>query len=117
MDNIIIYGILNEDRRIFWVGDLWFDDAYGDVYVLEDAIWKNLMVDNQDILKLLEDADEEKDIVILDTVKRDEWDVKRLMKWINIFELKNYVICSLEELIDFKMKQEREWDEEDKKNI
>ncbi len=68
MDN----GILNEDRRIFWISDLQFDDAYGDVCALDDAMWKNLMVGNQDVFKLLEDVDEEKDIVILDVIRRDE---------------------------------------------
>ena len=76
MDKIIIYGLLNEDRRIFWISDLWFDDAYGDVCALDDVMWKNLMISDEETLKLLESVD----IIILESVKRDEWDVEKLMR-------------------------------------
>lgn len=114
-DNIDIYGILNEDRRIFWISDLWYGDAYGEVSALEDAIWKNLMIGDEETLKLLENADGNVDVVILESVKRDEWNVEKLMRWIDIFDLKNYVICSPEKLMDFKMEQEKAWDEEDRR--
>lgn len=71
------------------------------------------MIGDEETLKLLEDIDG--DVVILESVKKEDWNAEKLLRWIDIFGLRKYTICSPEELMDFKMRQERARDEEDRR--
>lgn len=113
MNNVVIYGLLNEDRKIFWVSDFWIDED-DEMTALDDAFWKWMMAKDSEHLKWMEDLDEEKDIVILEVISKDKWSIDKLMKWIDVFKVHNYIIYSHEEVISFKYKQEREWDLEDR---
>ena len=116
MDRVVIYGLLDEDRRVFWVSDYWIDED-NEMSILDDAFWKWTMARNNEYLKWMEDLDEVKDIIILEEVSRDEWSIERLMKWIDMFKVYNYTTYNHEEVIDFKFRQEREWEEEDRKRF
>ena len=116
MDKIIIYGLLNEDRRVFWVSDYWIGE-YGDMDYSEDAYWKCLMNKDDEMIKNLEYIDIEKDVVIFEEMDRMDWSAEKVLKWVDIFKIENYIAYRPEEVIDFKMKQEREWEEEDKRRF
>jgi hypothetical protein len=76
-----------------------------------------MMARDDEYLKRMEDLDEVKDVIILEEVSKDEWNIERLMKWIDMFKVYNYTTYSHEEVIDFKFRQEREWEEEDKRRF
>ena len=111
MDHIIIYGLLDQSREIFWISDYWFEEG---LTALDDAFWKWMMARNNDCIKKMEWLSEEKDLVVLEEVPREKWSINRLMKWIDIFKVYNYTLYSHEEVMNFKNRQEKEWEWENR---
>ena len=112
MKKTIIYGLLNEDREIVFISDLQPVDWNPDYWIDEDADWKIIKLDNKELM----DEVDEKNIVILEYADTDEEKIKEaLNKWIDIIKPK-YVLdyISPADLMDFKIRKEKEWDEEDK---
>ena len=118
MNKTKIYGLLNEDREIVFISDLQPVDWDPDYWIDEDAVWKMIKLDNIKLVKEIDDINWE-NIVILEYIDTDEEKIKEILnKWIEVIKPK-YVLdyISPVDLMDFRMKKEREWDEEDKRQF
>ena len=117
MDKTKIYGLLNEDRKIIFVSDWQPVDWDPDYWIDEDIDWKIIILDDDRIFNDVDEVNWDKNIVILEEIDTDEEKIKEaLEKWIKIIKPKyvlNYI--SPADLMTFKMKKEREWEEEDRK--
>lgn len=119
MNKTKIYGLLNEDREIIFISDLQSVDWDPDYWIDEDADWKMIKLNNYELIDEVESIDWDRNIVILESIDTDEERIKEtLNKWIEIIKPK-YILdyISPADLMDFKMKKEREWDEEDKRQF
>ena len=117
MNKTKIYGLLNEDREIVFISDLQFVDWDPDYWIDEDADWKMIKLNNYELIDEIEGVDWDKNVVILEEIDVDEEKIKEtLNKWIEIIKPK-YILdyISPADLMDFRMRKEREWDEEDRK--
>ena len=115
MKKTIIYGLLNEDREIVFISDLQSIDWDPDYWIDEDADWKIIKLNNKELINEVDEIDWEKNIVVLEYVDTNEEKIKEaLNKWIDIIKPK-YVLdyISPADLMDFRMRTEKEWDEED----
>ena len=119
MNKTKIYGLLNEDREIVFISDLQPVDWDPDYWIDEDADWKIIKLDD---IKLMDEVDGihwGRNIVILESIDTDEEKIKEtLNKWIEVIKPK-YILdyISPADLMDFKMKKEREWEEEDRRQF
>ena len=132
MDKIQIYGILNEDREIVWISDYCLTE-FDDMNMLEDAVWKCMMEDNKEMNDLLASGNVQldTDFVILQTIDKEELeeDIGNIvLRWINFIcpkynqckmsvdkdgsMLCGYIMHRWEDVMDYKYRQEREWEEE-----
>lgn len=113
MKKTIIYGLLNEDREIVFVSDLQSIDWHPDYWIEEDVDWKIIKLNNKELI----DEVDGRNIVILEYIDTiDEEEIKKtLNKWIEIIKPK-YILdyISPVDLMDFRVRIEKEWDEEDK---
>lgn len=119
MNKTKIYGLLNEDREIVFISDLQFVDWDPDYWIDEDANWKIIKLNNYELIDEIESIDWDKNIVILESIDTNEEKIKEtLNKWIEVIKPK-YILdyISPADLMDFRMKKEKEWDEEDNKLI
>lgn len=119
MNKTKIYGLLNEDREIVFISDLQPVDWDPDYWIDEDADWKMIKLNNYELIDEVESIDWDKNVVILEEIDIDEEKIKEtLNKWIEVIKPK-YILdyISPADLMDFKMKKEREWNEEDNKLI
>ena len=122
MDNIEIYGVMNEDREIIWINIYQFSELL-DMGVGEDGMWRASIDGNKELSNLLIDMEWEKDIVVLERVNREEITDKELynkvQKWINIFHPKYNIdelrLYTPEEIMSYIMMKEKEWEEEDRR--
>lgn len=116
MKKTIIYGLLNEDREIVFISDLQPIDWHPDYWIEEDADWKIIKLNNKELI----DEVDERNIVILEYIDTiDEEEIKKVLnKWIEIIKPK-YILDYISpiDLMDFRIRIEKEWDEEDKKLI
>lgn len=117
MNNIEIYGIINEDREIVFISDYQPVDWDPDYWIEEDADWKIIKTDNSELMNEIDGIHWDSNIVILERIDTDEEGTKEaLSKWIDIIKPKyilDYINSS--ELMDFRIRKEKEWEEEDKK--
>lgn len=113
MKRTIIYGLLNEDREIVFISDLQPVDWNPDYWIEEDVDWKIIKLNNKELI----DETDERNIVILEYIDTiDEEEIKKVLnKWIEIIKPK-YILdyISSADLMDFRIRTEKEWDEEDK---
>lgn len=122
MDSIEIYGAMNEDREIIWI-NIYQNNELLDMSVGEDGMWRADMDGDKELGGLLIDMEWDKDIVILERVNKSEITDQELynkvMKWINIFHPKYNTselrLYTPEEIIEYIMMKEKEWDEEDRR--
>ena len=119
MNKTKIYGLLNEDREIVFISDLQPVDWDPDHWIDEDADWKMIKLNNYELIDEVENIDWDKNVVILENKDTDEEKIKEILdKWIGIIKPKyklDYI--SPVDLMDFRMKKEREWDEEDRRQF
>ena len=119
MDKTKIYGLLNEDREIVFISDLQPVDWDPDYWIDEDADWKMIKLNSYELIDEIESIDWDRNVVILEEIDTDEEKIKEtLNKWIEIIKPK-YILdyISPADLMDFRMKKEKEWNEEDNKLI
>ena len=117
MNKTKIYRLLNEDRKIVFISDLQSVDWNPDYWIDEDADWKMIKLNNYELIDEIEGVDWDRNIVILEEIDSNEDKIKEILnKWIEIIKPK-YILdyISPADLMDFRMKKEREWDEEDRK--
>lgn len=117
MNDVIIYGIINEDREIAFISDYQAIDWDVDYWIEDDANWKITKADNEKLMDKIEEIDWEKNIVILESVKIEEEKTKEVLnKWISVIKPK-YVLdyVSPTEMADFIIRKEMEWEEEDRR--
>lgn len=118
MDKIQIYGILNEDREIVFISDCQSVDWDPDYCIEDDVDWKMIKLNNKELMNEIDGIYWDENIVILEKMDiNDKEKIKETLgKWIKIIKPKyvlNYI--SPADLMTFRMKQEREWEEEDRK--
>lgn len=116
MNKTEIYGLLNEDREIVFISDLQPIDWDSDYWIDEDADWKIIKLNNTELMDEVDGIHWGKNVVILEYVDTDKEKIKEaLNKWIDIIKPK-YVLdyISPADLMDFKIRKEKEWDEEDR---
>ena len=119
MNKTKIYGLLNEDREIVFISDLQPVDWDPDYWIDEDADWKIIKLNNYELIDEVDGIHWGKNVVMLESIDTDEEKIKEtLNKWIEIIKPK-YILdyISPADLMDFRMKKEREWDEEDKRQF
>lgn len=119
MNKTKIYGLLNEDREIVFISDLQPVDWDPDYWIDEDADWKMIKLNNYELIDEIESIDWDRNVVILEEIDTDEEKIKEILnKWIEVIKPK-YILdyISPVDLTDFRMKKEKEWDEEDNKLI
>ena len=117
MNDVIIYGIINEDREIAFISDYQAVDWDVDYWIEDDANWKITKADNEKLTDKIEEIDWEKNIIILESLKIEEEKIKEVLdKWINVIKPK-YVLdyVSPNEMADFIIRKEMEWEEEDRR--
>lgn len=121
MDNIEIYGAMNEDREIIWINIYQMSELF-DMGVGEDGMWRVDMDGNKELSNLLIDMEWDKDIVVLERVNESKIDKElydKVLKWINIFHPKYNTnelrLYTPEEIMGYIMMKEKEWDEEDRR--
>ena len=121
MDNIEIYGAMNEDREIIWINIYQMSELL-DMSVGEDGMWRADMDGNKELSNLLIDMEWDKDIVVLERVNVSKIDKElydKVLKWINIFHPKYNTnelrLYTPEEIMGYIMMKEKEWDEEDRR--
>ena len=117
MNDVIIYGIINEDREIVFISDYQAIDWDVDYWIEDDATWKIIKLDNKKLMDEVEEVDWERNIVILESVKIEEEKTKEVLdKWISVIKPK-YVLdyVSPTEMADFIIRKEMEWEEEDRR--
>lgn len=121
MDNIEIYGAMNEDREIIWINIYQMSELF-DIGVGEDGMWRADMDGDRELSNLLVDMEWDKDIVVLERVNGSKIDKElydKVLKWINIFHPKYNTnelrLYTPEEIMGYIMAKEREWDEEDRR--
>lgn len=118
MDNIEIYGIMNEDREIVFISDCQSIDWDPDYWIEEDADWKIVKINNSEMMDEIDGIHWNRNVVILEKINtNDEEEIKKaLNKWIDIIKPK-YVLDYISpiELMNFKKRKEIEWEEEDRK--
>ena len=119
MDKTKIYGLLNEDREIVFISDLQPVDWDPDYWIDEDADWKIIKLNNIELMDEVDGIHWGRNVVILESIDTNEEKIKEtLNKWIEVIKPK-YILDYIgpADLMDFKMKKEREWDEEDKRQF
>jgi len=121
MDNIEIYGAMNEDREIIWINIYQMSELL-DVGIGEDGMWRADMDGNKELGGLLVDMEWDKDIVVLERVNGSKIDKElydKVLKWINIFHPKYNTnelrLYTPEEIMSYIMMKEKEWEEEDRR--
>ncbi len=121
MDNIEIYGAMNEDREIIWINIYQISELL-DMGVGEDGMWRADMDGNKELGGLLINMEWDKDIVVLERVNGSKIDKElydKVLKWINIFHPKYNInelrLYTPEEIMEYIMMKEREWEEEDRR--
>lgn len=109
MDKAIIYGVLNEDRRIVFITDLQSTDWDPDYWFEDDAEWKRIKLNNYNFFNEVDNIEYDKNIVILEQVEKDENVIEdRVTEWIDMIKPK-YILdyISPADLMDFRIRQER----------
>lgn len=121
MDDIEIYGAMNEDREIIWINIYQISELL-DMGVGEDGMWRASIDGNKELSNLLADMEWDKDIVVLERVNGSEIDKElydKVLKWINIFRPKYNTdelrLYTPEEIMGYIMMKEKEWEEEDRR--
>ena len=79
--------------------------------------WKIIKTDNSELMNETDGIHWDSNIVILERIDTDEEGIKKVLnKWIDIIKPK-YVLdyINSSELMDFRIRKEKEWEEEDKK--
>lgn len=115
MINTKIYGLLNEDREIVFISDCQPVDWNPDYWIDEDADWKMIKLNNEEMINEIGGIHWDNNVIILDTIEdKDEEKIKEILKrWISIIKPK-YILdyISPEDLETFKIQKEKEWEEE-----
>ena len=122
MDNIVIYGALNEDREIIWINIYQMSEST-DMDIGEDGMWRAEIDGNKELSGLLVDMEWDRNIIVLESINSNEVSEEelynRVLKWINIFHPKYNTnelrLYSPEEIVSFLMMKEKEWEEEDRR--
>lgn len=122
MNNIEIYGVLNEDREIIWI-NIYEINELCDMSVGEDGMWRAEIDGNRELSGLLIDMEWDKDIIVLERINKkditDEELYNKVLKWINIFHPKYNVnelkLYTPEEIMSYIITKEKEWEEEDRR--
>lgn len=107
---------MNEDREIVFISDCQSIDWDPDYWIEEDADWKIIKINNNEI----DGIHWNKNVVILEKINtNNEEEIKKVLnKWIDIIKPK-YVLDYISpiELMDFKKRKEIEWEEEEDRKL